>query len=321
MDEHPSCLRVIPCEDNIIYFYVFSENKGILESLECAAKETFPDSEFKFIDLLHPRMEKLLIRLPKERKTKGEELSKLAREIEQNLSLFENRLNITAVEPAYKVVDFQEEDEACVRIYVLGKGKIPSNETEFSELKKLDGYSYDVVEGFCLPSCSFTSTSFPLRGGVSIGVEGKDDTGTLGAFVTDGEDKHYILSCEHVLNPESSNEDVSSVCLSTVQPSEADVNPESSEEDSSSVVGRSVVQPSETDVNPISLDEDTSPVVGRLIVQPSESDVNACTERVKEKIQECRQKIEKLKGKCIAFSDDEYKVQRINKLIHQEENK
>ena len=72
-------------------------------------------------------MDKLLIRLPREQKNKGKELSELAREIEKNLPIFENRQNVTAVKPAYKVVDFVEKNEVCVRIYVLGKGTFPTS--------------------------------------------------------------------------------------------------------------------------------------------------------------------------------------------------
>ena len=221
MSESPRCVRVIPCEDNIVYIYVVPESKGTIESVRSAAEEMFHDCTFKVVNLLQRRMDKLLIRLPREQKNKGEELSELAREIEKNLPILENRQNVTAVEPAYKVVDFEEKNEVCVRIYVLGKGKIPLNETDFSELKKLKGYPYDVVEGYFLPSCSNISTSFPLRGGVSIGVEGtKKEAGTLGGFVTDEKRQRYILSCEHVLNPKG--ESCSSRVGRIVQPSQLD---------------------------------------------------------------------------------------------------
>lgn len=220
MSENPRCVRVIPCKDNILYIYVVSESKETIESARSAAVEMFPDCAFKVVDLLQRRMDKLLIRLPREQKNRGEELSELAREIEKNLPIFENLQNVTAVEPAYKVVDFEEKNEVCVRIYVLGKGKIPLNETDFSELKKLKDYPYDVVEGFFLPSRSNISTTFPLRGGVSIGVKGIKEAGTLGGFVTDEKGQHYILSCEHVLNPKG--ESCPSRVGRIVQPSESD---------------------------------------------------------------------------------------------------
>ena len=222
MSENPRCVRVIPCKDNIVYIYVVPESKETIESVRFAAKEMFDDCAFKVVNLLQRRMDKLLIRLPRKQKNKGKELSELAHEIEKNLRKFENRQNVTAVEPAYKVVDFEEKNEVCVRIYVLGKGKIPLYETDFNELEELKDYPYDVVEGFFSPSCSNTSTSYPLRGGVSIGVKGIKEVGTLGGFVTDENriGQRYILSCQHVLNP--NDESYSSRVGRIVQPSELD---------------------------------------------------------------------------------------------------
>ena len=46
------------------------------------------------------------------------------------------------------------------------------------------------------------SYACPLRGGVGIGALGNDCAGTLGRFLEDEDGNCYILSADHVLNPE-----------------------------------------------------------------------------------------------------------------------
>ena len=172
-----------------------------------AANEVFVEYEIKYVDLQRRPLPEIVTRLPASKKVKDKELRDLSKIIEKNLHVFENRLNVTAVQASYKVINSSEKDTPCVTVFVLGKGKIPVGETD---LKKLDDNPFDVdldiVEGYYQP-CSndhdYKSYTYPLLGGVGIGVNNADDkgVGTLGGFLEDENGKRYILSCEHVLYP------------------------------------------------------------------------------------------------------------------------
>lgn len=202
--------------------YVDNGGRGIPEDLEQAASKMFTDYEIDYVDLQRRPLCKIVTRLPASKKEKDKELKDLSKIIEKNLHVFENRLNITAVQASYKVADSSEEDVPCVTVFVLGKRKIPLGETD---INKLDNnpfkVPFDVVEGYYQPCYdSYQSYGFPLFGGVGIGIdEDESSVGTLGGFLEDENGKRYFLSCEHVLNPD---EIVNNPNIVIVQPAEID---------------------------------------------------------------------------------------------------
>ena len=201
--------------------YVDTDGKGIPEYLKQAASEMFADYKIEYVDLQRRPLFEIVTRLPASEKRKDEELKDLSKVIEKNLHVFENRLNVTAVQASYKVVASREKNTPCVTMFVLGKSRIPIGETDISELANNPfNVLFDVVEGYYLPSCdSYKSYAFPLLGGVGIGLE-KDQSGvgTLGGFLEDENGKRYILSCEHVLHPDENANNPNVV----VQPAETD---------------------------------------------------------------------------------------------------
>ena len=219
MSAHRCCIRVIPYHGRdpqslIIRLYVDNDDKGTPDDVKNAADETFSDYDIEWEDLQRRRPSKLVTELPSsEKQKKAKELSDLSRKIEENLHVFENRLNITAVGASYKVTDFKEENTPCVTVFVLGKYSIPAGETDIEEIRKkypdlFGEIKFDVVEGYFKPAKGDplnASHAFPLRGGVGIGVQGVAGAGTLGGFLEDEEGKCYILSNEHVLNKSKNN--------------------------------------------------------------------------------------------------------------------
>jgi hypothetical protein len=153
----------------------------------------------------------MVLRHPSSKKQKQEELSDLTRKIEENLHVFENRLNVTAVQATYKVAKCIEDVIPCVTVFVVGKGRIPAWETEIMQIKEdhdvFHDVKFDVDEGYYRPAVYSPSPSEVrayaevLHGGVGIGVRNVNAAATLGAFVEDEQGECYILSNEHVLNP------------------------------------------------------------------------------------------------------------------------
>ena len=176
----------------------------------------------EFVDLQRRPLSKIFIPLPSSEKLREEEISNLSRKIEENLHLFNNRLNVTAVQASYKVIDSEEQDIPCVAVYVLGKTKIPAGETDIKEIKDdnhvFDGVEFDVLEGYYQPAIIPSQESYvwPLRAGYGIGVQETDSSGTLGGFLEDENGKHYILSNEHVLRPRDAGSNV------ILQPAQSD---------------------------------------------------------------------------------------------------
>ena len=217
---NPRCVRAIPYENNdtqtlTVCLYVDTGGNGIPHDVENAAKEIFRNCEFECVDLQRRPLSKIVTRLPSCRRKKEKEIFDLSRKIENNLHVFENRLNVTAVCASYKVVEAVETDIPCVTVFVLGKGKIPAKETNIQKIKECHGHlfdnaDFDVVEGYYRPAYgpdpwSQMGYAFPLRGGVGIGVQGiSNGAGTLGGFLQDENGECYILSCDHVLNPRKS---------------------------------------------------------------------------------------------------------------------
>ena len=119
------------------------------------------------------------------RKTEREELAALGKVIQPKMSIFENRLNLTAVQPSDKIVGSKETRTPCVTVFVLGKGRISLEETSFSEVEELkvsNSYPFDVVEGYFLPTSLYAPSASTLHGGVGIGLRDQPDAGTLGGF-------------------------------------------------------------------------------------------------------------------------------------------
>ena len=230
MATNPSCVRAIPYQASedvddksiSICLYLYTYGKGIPAELRKASEDMFADYKLEYFDLNEraPLGEFVAPRFcnnPSEIK----EMANLAAIIENNLPLFENRLNVTAVQPSYKISSSGEEDELCVTVYVLGEGRIPVGEEEFSEKEHFGNYRFNIVEGYFVPTGSSDSLPFiygarPLHFGVGIGVARKDDAGTLGVFLKDEDDNKYILSCEHVLGKGAPQK------VKIVQPAEED---------------------------------------------------------------------------------------------------
>lgn len=214
MSRHPCCIRVIPYkndgEDNqpiTMCLYVSTNDKGIPDNVKDAAQEMFVKYRIEFVDLQRRPLSKIFTPLPSSEKRCEEEVSNLSRKIEENLHLFNNRLNVTAVQASFKVTNSEEQDIPCVAVYVLGKTKIPAGETDIKKIKDdnhvFDGVEFDVLEGYYQPAIGASQASYvcPLRAGYGIGVKGTDGGGTLGGFLEDETGKHYILSNQHVLRP------------------------------------------------------------------------------------------------------------------------
>ena len=229
MSTHPCCIRVIPYENDgednkpiTMYLYVSTNGKGIPDNVKEDAKKMFVNCRIEFVDLQNRHLSKIFIPLPSSEKRRKEEISNLSRKIEENLHLFNNRLNVTAVQASYKVTNSEEQDIPCVAVYVLGKSKIPAGETDIKKIKHdnhvFDGVEFDVLEGYYQPAIGASQASYvrPLRAGYGIGVEGTDGGGTLGGFLEDETGKHYILSNQHVLRPRHADSNV------ILQPADSD---------------------------------------------------------------------------------------------------
>ena len=211
---NPCCIRVIPYENNdtqslTVCLYVNTDGNGVPRDVENAAKEMFANCEIEFVDLQQRSLSEIVARLSSCKRKKVKEIFDLTKKIEDNLYVFENRLNVTAVCASYKVTEAVEKEIPCVTVFVLGKGRIPAKETNIHKIKEDHGHlfdyaEFDVVEGYYRPASGLSPEmeyAFPLRGGVGIGVKGTPGAGTLGGFLEDENGECYILSCDHVLNP------------------------------------------------------------------------------------------------------------------------
>ncbi len=216
--EYPCCIRAIPYENDrkgtkslTMCLYVHTDDQAILKDVKDAAERKFSGYKIECVDLQRRPLCKIVSRLPLSKRQNGKELSDLSGKIEENLNVFKNRLNVTAVCASYKVVDAIERNIPCVTVFVLGKHRIPAGETDIEKLKEdnsrlFGNAEFDVVEGYYQPAYDPTPRSemayaFSLRGGVGIGVKGVPGAGTLGGFLEDDKGECYILSNEHVLNP------------------------------------------------------------------------------------------------------------------------
>ena len=187
--------------------YIDADGKGIPKDVRNAGDKIFANYEIEYEDLQEPRLSKIVTELPSSIKKTGKN-SDLSRKIWENVHVFDNRLNVTAVCASYKIIDCKEVDTPCVTVFVLGKNRIPAGESDIEEIKRnkgglFDNAKFDVVEGYFKPAhgTEYTSYAHYLRGGVGISARGARSAGTLGGFLVDKNGNVYILSNEHVLNP------------------------------------------------------------------------------------------------------------------------
>ena len=210
--KHKECVRVLPYDDPAkVHFYVFSGKSGVPQKLKDAAQECFGEMKVKleWFDLYNDATEILKvtpIEFPsgKPERLNESQIYKINEIINKNPHVLVKHRNVTAVQASFKIINSKQTKQPCIAIYVLGKGSIPVGEIEFP--RTLGGYDVDVVDGFWFT----TGEDDPWRPnegqeqcevlclGASIGVEGEEGCGTLGAIV-EGDGKFYALSCDHVM--------------------------------------------------------------------------------------------------------------------------
>jgi len=213
--DYEECVRVLPYPQNgevEIHVYFYSDDSGIPTGLNNAAQALFGQKGWKlrWKDLYNDAFNLLKatrIKYPSGRpnRLKASQVDEIDEIINKHLHDFCKHRNVTAVYPSFKVTNSVQTQEACIAVYVLGKGQIPLFESLIPAT--IGSYPVDVVNGF------FVWTNDPykpikeaheqqefLQLGASIGVKGKQSSGTLGAIVKDEESGTlYALSCNHVL--------------------------------------------------------------------------------------------------------------------------
>lgn len=211
---HKECVRVLPYFDGAhtkVHFYVFSGKSDVPQKLKDAAQECFGEMKVKleWFDLCNDATEILKvtpIEFPsgKPERLNKSQICKISEVINKNLHFLVKHRNVTAVQASFKITNSKQTKQPCIAINVLGKGSIPVGEREFP--RTLGGYDVDVVDGFWFRTDE-NDTWKPEEGqeqcevlclGASIGVEGEEGCGTLGAIV-EGDGNFYALSCDHVM--------------------------------------------------------------------------------------------------------------------------
>ena len=213
--EHEECLCVCPYMKNgevVVHLYVYVDESGIPMALKTAAQEFFEPMRVKleWSDLYNDAYNVLnvtSIEYPsgKPNRLEASQVDEIDEVINKHLDVFSKHRNITAVQPAFKITNSVQTEEACIAVYVLGKGNIPLGETAIP--CKIDCYPVDIVNGFCVRTAKPKKPTEAhehkevLCLGASIGVNGENSSGTLGAFVEDANSgTWYVLSCDHVMN-------------------------------------------------------------------------------------------------------------------------
>ena len=213
--EHEECIRVLPYLNNgevEIHLYVYGDKSGIPTNIVKAAQAFFGQTGWKLIwkDLYNDAFNLLEVTSieyssGEPKRIKASQVDEIEEIINNHLHVFSNHRNVTAVQPSFKVTESVQTEEACIVVYVLGKGQIPMGEKEIP--RDIGPYRVDIVNGFCvrtndpyMPKEAHKQKDF-LRLGASIGVKGKQSSGTLGAIVEDeNSGTLYVLSCDHVVN-------------------------------------------------------------------------------------------------------------------------
>ena len=220
--EHEECVRVLPYLKNgdvEIHLYVYNDRSGIPKELKNAAEAFFGQKGWKLIwaDLYNDAFNILQVTSIKYPSGEPQRLTatqvyKMEEIIDKHLHVFSKHRNVTAVQPSFKVKNSVQEQDPCIVVYVLGKGQIPLGESAIPVA--IGRYPVDIVNGFCVttndppyrPTKGHEQKEF-LRLGSSIGVKGKQASGTLGAIVEDVKSGTlYALSCDHVMNDAKESE-------------------------------------------------------------------------------------------------------------------
>ena len=220
--EQEECIRVLPYEKDgqfVVQFYVYSGESGVPKDLEEEAQQFFKDMNVKleWSDLYNNsvnvlKVERLEYSFGKPKPLTASQVDEMNDVIEKNLPELSKHRNITSVQASFKITNSTQIDKPCITIYVLGKGLIPFGESVFPN--SFEGYPVDVVNGFWRRAGRFIDTSEGLiegqeqndvlKLGASIGVQGKEASGTLGAIVKSG-GTYYALSCDHVMKSEETS--------------------------------------------------------------------------------------------------------------------
>lgn len=212
--KHKECVRVLPYsdgDDTKVHFYVFSGKSGPPQKLKDAAQECFGEMKVKleWFDLYNDATEILKVTpiafsSGKPERLNESQIYEINEIINNNLHVLVKHRNVTAVQASFKITNSKQTKQPCIAIYVLGKGSIPVGEFELP--RTLGGYDVDVVDGFWFR----TDDNDPWRPkegqeqcevlclGASIGIQGEEGCGTLGAIV-EGDGNFYALSCDHVM--------------------------------------------------------------------------------------------------------------------------
>ena len=216
--KHRECVRVLPYSDGghaKVHFYVLSQfysgKSGVPQKLKAAAQKCFGDMEveLQWFDLYND-VTKILKAPPvefssgKPKRLNESQVYDINETIKRNLHVLVGHHNITAVQASFKITKSQQTTQPCIAIYVLRKGLIPDG--EFPLPLRLGSYPVDVVDGFWLrvsqdgpwtPNKA-QKQSKVLKLGASIGVQGIEASGSLGAIV-EADGNFYALSCDHVM--------------------------------------------------------------------------------------------------------------------------
>ena len=210
--KHRECVRVLTYtyDGHVkVKLYVLSGKTGIPETLKAADQDYFKEMNVKleWLDLYKDADEILQIRpleypSGKRKALTDSQVNEINKIISENLHVLVRHRNITAVQPSLKITDSKQTETPCITLYVLCKGVIPDGEFPFP--LTLGSCLVDVVDGMWfrtddpwLPNEAQEQNDV-LCLGASIGVQGEDAAGTLGAIVKDDE-TFYALSCDHVM--------------------------------------------------------------------------------------------------------------------------
>ena len=217
--KHRECVRVLTYtyDGHVkVKLYVLSGKTGIPETLKAAAQDYFKEMNVKleWLDLSKDVDEILKIR-PLEYPSgmqqvlNDSQVNEINKIISENLHVLVRHRNITAVQPSLKITNSKQTGTPCITLYVLCKGVIPDGEGPFP--LTLGSYPVDVVDGIWfrtydpwLPNKAQEQDEV-LCLGASIGVQGEDAAGTLGAIVKDDE-TFYALSCDHFMKHDAESE-------------------------------------------------------------------------------------------------------------------
>ena len=221
-NSHKECMRALPylpygSEVVVVQLFVFSKF-GLPTELKSSAQEYFKEMKVKleFSDLYNNAayvLEDTYVEYPfdEPKRLNATDAHNINQTINSNLHLLVKHRNITAVQASYKIQNSKQTETPCITIYVLGKGFIPIGESAFPPF--LGPYPVDIVNGFWYRTMEMWTpmkTQKPcneLCFGTSIGVKGKEESGTLGAIVKDSSSgTFYALSCNHVMETPTKSE-------------------------------------------------------------------------------------------------------------------